>query len=88
MSGGNVRTHDLGEVYRDNPLFRLLRNADLLQGKCGACEYRFICGGSRARAYAMRGSPLAADPMCAYVPPAWARLTAERDALRVGGSVA
>jgi radical SAM protein len=88
VSAGNVRTHDLGDVYRNNPLFRLLRNPELLQGKCGACEYRVICGGSRARAYAMTGNPLAADPMCAYVPPAWTRLTAAGSALQPGGCVA
>ena len=73
VSAGNVRTHDLAEVYRTHELFRALRDRDRLKGKCGACEYRAVCGGSRARAYAMTGDWLEADPLCAYVPPAWAR---------------
>ncbi|HWE41980.1 MAG TPA: SPASM domain-containing protein, partial [Gemmatimonadaceae bacterium] len=75
VSAGNVRTHDLGEVYRNDPMFQSLRNADLLKGKCGACEYRWVCGGSRSRAYALTGDPHAADPLCAYVPPGFARFT-------------
>jgi AdoMet-dependent heme synthase len=73
VSAGNIRTHDLADTYRNDPLFRALRDADLLQGKCGSCEYRWICGGSRARAYALTGNPHAADPLCAYEPPAYAR---------------
>lgn len=55
-------------TYQESALFRALRDPDLLQGKCGACEFRTICGGSRARAYAMCGDPLAAEPDCAYTP--------------------
>jgi radical SAM protein len=72
-SAGNVRTDDLVEVYRTHELFRALRDRDRLKGKCGVCEFRTVCGGSRARAYAMTGDPLEADPMCAYLPPAWQR---------------
>jgi radical SAM protein len=72
-SAGNVRTDDLVEVYRTHELFRSLRDRDRLKGKCGVCEFRTVCGGSRARAYAMTGDPLEADPMCAYTPPAWQR---------------
>ncbi|HEX6533371.1 MAG TPA: TIGR04053 family radical SAM/SPASM domain-containing protein [Gemmatimonadaceae bacterium] len=83
LRAGNVRTDDLGTVYRTHELFRALRDADALGGKCGVCEFRHICGGSRARAYAMTGDWLAADPLCAYVPPAWARTTA-RDGMSPG----
>jgi radical SAM protein len=72
-SAGNVRTDDLVEVYRTHELFRSLRDRDRLKGKCGVCEFRTVCGGSRARAYAMTGDPLEADPMCAYTPPVWQR---------------
>jgi radical SAM protein len=72
-SAGNVRTDDLVEVYRSHELFRSLRDRDRLKGKCGVCEFRTVCGGSRARAYAMTGDPLEADPLCAYVPPTWQR---------------
>ena len=77
VSAGNVRTDNLLDVYRHDPLFKALRDADLLQGKCGVCEYRWVCGGSRSRAYALTGDPHGADPLCSYVPPAYARL-AER----------
>jgi radical SAM protein len=65
---GNVRDHSLVEVYRDDPIFQQLRDPDSFTGKCGWCEFRHICGGSRSRAYAASGSPFASDPLCAYVP--------------------
>ena len=68
LKAGNVRERPLGEIYRDSPLFRSLRDPDQLKGRCGACEFRELCGGSRARAYAVTGDPLAADPLCAYAP--------------------
>jgi radical SAM protein len=68
VSAGNVRTHDLVDVYRNSTLFRDLRDTDKLEGKCGVCEYRKVCGGSRARAYATTGNYLASDPYCAYIP--------------------
>jgi radical SAM protein with 4Fe4S-binding SPASM domain len=68
---GNIREKPLLEIYRHSPLFQELRNKDLLKGKCGACEYRYVCGGSRARAFAETGDYLASEPRCAYVPPAW-----------------
>ena len=54
------------EVYQRSPIFRSLRDPDQLKGKCGRCEYRGVCGGSRARAYAVTRDPLAAEPDCAY----------------------
>ena len=68
VSAGNVRTHSVVELYRNHPLFKELRNPDLLKGKCGVCEYRRVCGGSRARAYAATGDYLAEEPLCAYRP--------------------
>jgi radical SAM protein with 4Fe4S-binding SPASM domain len=65
---GNVRTDDLVQLYREAPLLQSLRNTDLLKGKCGWCEYRVVCGGSRARAFASSGDPLESDPLCAYQP--------------------
>lgn len=73
-SAGNVRSDDLADVYRYHPLFRHLRDPEALKGKCGACEFKKVCGGSRARAYAMTGDPLEADPFCAYQPVRWRRL--------------
>ncbi|MFQ5343752.1 MAG: TIGR04053 family radical SAM/SPASM domain-containing protein [Anaerolineae bacterium] len=65
---GNVRRDSLVDVYRHHPLFLDLRNPDKLQGRCGRCEYRTICAGSRARAYGVTGNYLAEDPFCGYVP--------------------
>jgi AdoMet-dependent heme synthase len=65
---GNVRERRLSDIYRDAPELRQLRDMDALGGKCGRCDYRWACGGSRARAYAMTGDPMASDPFCAYVP--------------------
>lgn len=71
LRAGNVRATRLAQIYRESPLFVALRDRTRLQGKCGACRYNAICGGSRARAYAATGDPLAADPACAYQPPGW-----------------
>ena len=68
VSAGNVRQQTLSEIYRKSPIFRALRDPALLKGKCGACEFRAVCGGSRARAYALTGDYLAPDPTCVYVP--------------------
>jgi AdoMet-dependent heme synthase len=70
VSGGNVRQHSLADIYRNSPLFRSLRDSKNLEGKCGACEYREICGGSRARSYAMTGNLFAEEPCCTYEPKA------------------
>ena len=71
VSAGNVRELSLVSIYRDSQLFRDLRDPELLQGKCGVCDYRDVCGGSRARAYGVTGSLFAADPACIYEPPDW-----------------
>ncbi len=63
---GNVRTRPLSEIYSGAPPLQALRNMDALGGKCGACEFRWACGGSRARAYAMTGDLMGADPLCNY----------------------
>ena len=65
---GSVRDTSLVELYRDAPLMRSLRDPDQFAGRCGRCEYRMWCGGSRARAYAWTGDPLGSDPLCPYVP--------------------
>lgn len=59
------------EVYQDNPTFKSLRNPDGFSGKCGVCEFRNVCGGSRARAYALTRDPLASEPHCVYIPKNW-----------------
>ena len=70
LSGGNVKNEHLVAIYRDSPLFVDLHDSSRLKGKCGRCEFRAPCGGSRARAYAATGDPLESDPLCAYEPAA------------------
>jgi AdoMet-dependent heme synthase len=72
-SAGNVRTDDIVDVYRNHEMFLALRDRSRLEGKCGVCEFRHVCGGSRARAYAMTGNLLASDPLCSYQSPEWRR---------------
>ncbi len=69
LKAGNVRYHSLVDVYRRSQLFLDLRNPTLLRGKCGRCEYREVCGGSRGRAFAVTGDYLASEPYCVYRPP-------------------
>ncbi|MFQ5679487.1 MAG: TIGR04053 family radical SAM/SPASM domain-containing protein [Gemmatimonadota bacterium] len=68
LAAGNVRTDDLVALYRHSPVFRRLRDPSTLKGKCGRCDYRHICGGSRARAFALTGDALESDPFCPYEP--------------------
>jgi len=68
LTGGNVLQDSLTDVYRNSELFRTLRDIDQREGKCGICEYKKVCGGSRSRAYAFTGDYLAEDPRCIYQP--------------------
>jgi radical SAM protein with 4Fe4S-binding SPASM domain len=66
-AAGDLRQQRFADVWRDAPLFQTLRGGEL-GGKCGRCEYRTLCGGCRARAYALTGDYLAEDPCCTYEP--------------------
>lgn len=68
LTAGNVREKSLKDIYNSSEIFKDLKNPDRLKGKCGKCEFRRICGGSRARAYAMTGDYLQEEPRCTYVP--------------------
>ena len=68
LPAGNLREQGFAEIYRDSQLFRDLRDRSLLKGRCAACEYTPVCGGSRARAYALTGDYLESDPSCIYQP--------------------
>ena len=70
-SVGTVPDEDVVDLYRSAPLFEALRDRDRLRGKCGACPFNEVCGGSRSRAFAHSGDPLASDPLCGYVPPGY-----------------
>lgn len=70
VSAGNVKRESLKELYRRSPLFVALRDEENLRGKCGVCEFRRVCGGSRARSFALTGDLFAEEPCCAYQPKA------------------
>jgi radical SAM protein len=57
-------------VYQESPIFRGLRDSGRLEGKCHVCEFRHVCGGSRARAFAVTGNLYAEEPDCAFTPEA------------------
>ncbi|RSK27932.1 radical SAM/SPASM domain-containing protein [Bacillus sp. HMF5848] len=70
VKAGNIRDSSLTEIYQNSPIFKELRNPDAFKGKCGVCEYRHVCGGSRSRAYAMTGDYMESEPFCVYIPKA------------------
>jgi radical SAM protein len=74
LPAGNIRQQGLAEIYKESPLFRELRDTSRLEGKCGACEFKEICGGSRSRAYALSGNPFAEEPCCSYLPRGYTQL--------------
>jgi AdoMet-dependent heme synthase len=71
LVGGNIRMKSLPEIYRNSTVFRRVRDFSKITGKCGVCEFKNICGGSRARAFALTGDPMRSDPFCVYQPAAW-----------------
>jgi radical SAM protein len=68
LPAGNIREQPLCTIYRESPLFLGLRDTTKLEGKCGACEFKEICGGSRARSYALTGNAHGQEPCCSYNP--------------------
>lgn len=66
---GNIRDSSVIDIYRTHPDFLALRDPSRLEGKCGRCEFRDVCGGgSRARAYGLTGNLFASEPFCAHRP--------------------
>ncbi|MDR4509908.1 MAG: radical SAM protein [Candidatus Brocadiaceae bacterium] len=68
VEAGHVRKQKFIDIWNDSPIFQKLRNPDLLEGKCGACEYKKVCEGCRARAFYDTGNYLAEEPYCIYEP--------------------
>lgn len=68
QSAGNVKSDSIVDIYRHSSLFERLRDRDGLHGKCSACEFNRVCGGSRSRAWATSGDMLGSDPLCPYIP--------------------
>lgn len=67
-SAGNVKEQSFKDIWENSPLFRDLRDFKSYKGKCGSCEYINVCGGCRARAYAIHGDYMAEEPFCGYMP--------------------
>jgi radical SAM protein len=63
---GNVRETKLSDIYNNDEILKTLRDPGFYKGKCGACPFKFICGGSRARAYAVNADFLETDPLCYF----------------------
>jgi heme b synthase len=70
LSAGNVRDHDFAfeRIWQDSAFLKSIRAIDTYHGRCGYCEFRRVCGGCRARAYALSGDYLAEEPACDYQP--------------------
>ncbi len=66
LVAGNIRETPFPEIWANSELFQQLRRVDDYRGKCHACQYRKVCGGCRARAYALIGDVLGEDPICPY----------------------
>mgnify|MGYP002355462412 CR=1 FL=1 len=69
-TAGNVTTTPIARIWADSDLFNTIRDESRLTGRCGACEYKSLCGGCRARALAAHGDMMASEPCCTYVPAA------------------
>ena len=68
IASGSVKDRSVVDIYRESPLFQALRDPDAFEGRCGRCEFRHVCGGSRSRAYAVSGDPVGEEPFCTYQP--------------------
>lgn len=66
--GGNIREKSFREIWDNSEIFQILRDETKLKGKCGICEYKWICLGCRARAYARTGDYMDEEPYCIYIP--------------------
>ncbi|MCX5876849.1 MAG: radical SAM protein [Deltaproteobacteria bacterium] len=68
MAAGNIREKSFKDIWEKSELFQDLRNFKAYKGRCGSCEYVNVCGGCRARAYAVTGDYMAEEPYCTYIP--------------------
>ncbi len=81
---GDLRKQSFAEIWNDSAVFGQLRDDDNLKGKCGCCEFRHVCMGCRARAYAATGDFLAEEPFCVYEPGTSNQMVREIATKRVG----
>jgi radical SAM protein with 4Fe4S-binding SPASM domain len=68
VEAGNIRVQAFSDIWQDSPLFAEMRDPDLLEGKCGYCQFKKVCSGCRARSFGVTGNYLAEEPFCAYQP--------------------
>lgn len=68
VEAGNLHAQPFGEIWQDSALFAQMRDPDLLEGKCGICQFKTLCSGCRARSFGVTGNYMAEEPFCAYDP--------------------
>lgn len=68
LEAGSIRQQQFADIWYESPLFSILRNPNTLQGRCGACDFKHVCAGCRARAFAETGNYLGEEPTCPYQP--------------------
>ncbi|MBU1487471.1 radical SAM protein [bacterium] len=66
LKAGSIREKPIKEIWEGSELFKTLRDPDMLKGKCGDCQFKYVCGGCRARAFAQKGDYLLEDPSCPW----------------------
>ena len=84
---GDLMKESFEDIWKESSLFTALRGGEL-SGRCGRCEYRGICGGCRARAFAQTGDPLGPDESWAYDPPGDRPLVEPRRQVTYGAAAA
>jgi radical SAM protein with 4Fe4S-binding SPASM domain len=67
-AAGNIREQSFKDIWENSPLFKDMRDFKSYKGRCGSCEFVGVCGGCRARAYAIHGDYMAEEPFCTFVP--------------------
>ena len=73
---GDLRKQPFAEIWNHSVVFNDLRDDDKLEGKCGCCEFRHVCMGCRARAFAATGNYMAEEPVCVYTPKSLTNISA------------
>lgn len=68
VEAGNIRRQAFADIWQDSKLFAEMRDPDLLEGKCGYCQFKKVCSGCRARSFGVTGNYLAEEPFCVYEP--------------------